>query len=78
MARRSSDQAKFTAALVGIRFAVPLMMFAASMSVGVLNHASLTVIPVGAWVWGMDPAVHSPAQHDGDAGLPAGHGSSRL
>jgi putative ABC transport system permease protein len=54
-----NDKAKFTALLVGITFAVFLMMFITSMFVGVLNHASATVINIGAPVWVMDPSVQA-------------------
>lgn len=62
-----NDKAKFTALLVGITFAVFLMMFVTSMFIGVLNHASATVINIGAAMWVMDPAVQSPA---GTIGMP--------
>lgn len=54
-----NDKAKFTALLIGITFAVYLMMFVTSMLIGVLNHASATVINVGASMWVMDPAVQT-------------------
>jgi len=54
-----NDRAKFTALLVGITFAVFLMMFVTSMFIGVLNHASATVINIGASIWVMDPAVQT-------------------
>lgn len=54
-----NDRAKFTALLVGITFAVFLIMFITSMFIGVLNHASSTVINVGATIWVMDPAVQT-------------------
>ncbi len=54
-----NDKAKFTALLVGITFAVFLMMFVTSMFAGVLNHASSTVINIGAAIWVMDPAGQS-------------------
>ena len=54
-----NDRAKFTALLLGITFAVFLMMFITSMFVGVLNHASATVINIGATLWVMDPAVET-------------------
>jgi putative ABC transport system permease protein len=56
-----NDTAKFTALLLGITFAVFLMMFVTSMFVGVLNHASATVINVGSTIWVMDPAVQTVA-----------------
>jgi len=54
-----NDKAKFSALVVGITFAVFLMMFITSMFFGVLNHASSTVINVGASIWVMDPAVQT-------------------
>jgi putative ABC transport system permease protein len=54
-----NDRAKFTALLLGITFAVFLIMFITSMFVGVLNHASATVINIGATIWVMDPAVET-------------------
>lgn len=54
-----NDKAKFTALLIGITFAVFLMMFVTSMLIGVLNHASATVINIGATMWIMDPAVQT-------------------
>jgi len=54
-----NDKAKFTALLIGITFAVYLMMFVTSMLVGVLNHASATIINVGSSIWVMDPAVET-------------------
>ncbi len=54
-----NDKAKFTALLLGITFAVYLMMFVTSMFIGVLNHASATVINIGASIWVMDPAVQT-------------------
>ena len=56
-----NDTAKFTALLLGITFAVFLMMFVTSMFVGVLNHASATVINIGSTIWVMDPAVQTVA-----------------
>jgi putative ABC transport system permease protein len=54
-----NDKAKFTALLIGITFAVYLTMFVTSMFIGVLNHASATVINIGASMWVMDPAVQT-------------------
>ena len=54
-----NDKAKFTALLVGITFAVFLMIFVTSMFSGVLNHASATIINIGASLWVMDPAVET-------------------
>ena len=52
-----NDKSKFTALLLGITFAVFLIMFITSMFSGVLNHASSTIINIGASMWVMDPAV---------------------
>jgi len=54
-----NDKAKFTALLVGITFAVFLMMFITSMFMGVLNHVSANVINIGASMWVMDPSVQA-------------------
>lgn len=54
-----NDKSKFTALLMGITFAVFLMTFITSMFVGVLNHASATVINIGAKMWIMDPSVQA-------------------
>ncbi len=56
-----NDKAKFTALLVGITFAVFLMIAMTSMFAGVLNRASATVINIGAAMWVMDPAVQTVA-----------------
>lgn len=60
-----NDKAKFSALLVGITFAVFLIMFITSMFVGILDHASSTVINIGASMWVMDPAVQTPANSIG-------------
>lgn len=54
-----NDRAKFVALLLGITFAVFLMMFVTSMFSGVMNHASSTIINIGAPLWVMDPAVET-------------------
>ena len=56
-----NDKAKFTALLVGITFAVFLMVAMTSLFAGVLNRASATVINLGASMWVMDPAVQTVA-----------------
>ena len=56
-----NDKAKFTALLVGITFAVFLMIAMTSLFAGVLNRASATVINLGASIWVMDPAVQTVA-----------------
>ncbi|MDR3415928.1 MAG: ABC transporter permease [Nevskia sp.] len=56
-----NDRAKFAALLVGITFAVFLMVQMTSLFAGILNRASATVINVGARMWVMDPAVQTVA-----------------
>ncbi|WEY40733.1 ABC transporter permease [Paraburkholderia sp. SUR17] len=60
-----NDSAKFTALIVGITFAVFLMVQMTSLFSGVLNRSSATVINVGAKVWVMDPAVKTIANSIG-------------
>lgn len=55
------DRAKFTALLVGITFAVFLIIMMTSIFVGVLTRASATVINIGASIWVMDPSVQTVA-----------------
>ena len=54
-----NDKAKFSALLIGITFAVFLMMQMTAMFAGILNRASSTVTNVGAAMWIMDPAVNT-------------------
>jgi putative ABC transport system permease protein len=54
-----NDKSKFTALLLGITFAVFLIMFITSMFSGVLKHASSTIINIGATMWVMDPTVQT-------------------
>ena len=56
-----NDRAKFAALLVGITFAVFLMIEMLSLFTGVLSRSSSTVINVGASIWVMDPAVQTVA-----------------
>ncbi|HUI99189.1 MAG TPA: ABC transporter permease, partial [Usitatibacter sp.] len=56
-----NDRAKFTALLIGVTFAVFLMVQVTSMFAGVLDRSSSTVTNVGATVWVMDPAVNTVA-----------------
>ena len=56
-----NDKAKFSALLVGITFAVFLMIQMLAMFAGVLNRASATVFNLGASMWIMDPAVQTVA-----------------
>jgi putative ABC transport system permease protein len=63
-----NDRAKFSALLVGITFAVYLMMFVTSMFSGVMKHASANIINVGAPLWVMDPHVETVSN---SVGMPA-------
>ena len=54
-----NDKGKFSALLIGITFAVFLMMQMTSMFAGILNRAFSTVTNIGATVWIMDPAVNT-------------------
>jgi len=56
-----NDRTNFATLLLGITFAVFLMVEMTSMFSGVLNLSSATVINVGAKVWVMDPAVNTAA-----------------
>jgi len=56
-----NDRAKFAALLVGITFAVFLMIEMTSLFAGILSRSSSTVINIGASVWIMDPAVQTVA-----------------
>src|SRR5581483_488519 len=60
-----NDKAKFSALLVGITFAVFLMLQVTSMFAGVMNRASATVFNLGASIWIMDPGVQSAANSIG-------------
>lgn len=56
-----NDRAKFAALLVGITFAVFLMIEMTSLFSGVLMRGSATVINTGAKIWIMDPSVQTVA-----------------
>ena len=56
-----NDRTKFAALLVGITFAVFLMIEMTSLFSGILSRASSTVINIGASIWVMDPAVQTVA-----------------
>lgn len=56
-----NDRTKFTALLIGIAFAVFLMIEKTSLFSGVLNRSSATIISIGADIWVMDPAVQTVA-----------------
>lgn len=61
----TNDTTKFTALIVGITFAVFLMVEMTSLFAGVLARASATVLNVGASVWVMDPSVQTVANSIG-------------
>jgi len=63
-----NDRSKFSALLVGITFAVYLMMFVTSMFSGVMKHASANIINIGAPLWVMDPYVETVSN---SVGMPA-------
>ena len=54
-----NDKAKFSALLIGITFAVFLMMQMTAMFAGILNRAYSTVTNIGATMWIIDPAVNT-------------------
>ncbi len=56
-----NDRSKFAALLVGITFAVFLMVEMTSLFAGIMSRSSSTVINVGASMWIMDPAVQTVA-----------------
>jgi len=57
----ANDRTKFTALIVGITFAVFLMVQMTAMFAGVLARSSATVYNIGATMWVMDPAVQTVA-----------------
>jgi len=54
-----NDRSKFIALLVGITFAVFLMIMMMSMFSGILARSSSSVYNIGAKIWVMDPAVNN-------------------
>jgi putative ABC transport system permease protein len=56
-----NDRSKFMALLVGIIFAVFLMVQMTSMFSGIMARASATVVNIGAKVWVMDRSVNTVA-----------------
>ena len=56
-----NDKGKFAALLVGITFAVFLMIQMTSMFSGILKRSSSTITNIGAKMWVMDPAVNTVA-----------------
>jgi putative ABC transport system permease protein len=57
----ANDRAKYAALLVGITFAVFLMIEMTSLFAGILTRSSATVINIGASIWVMDPAIQTVA-----------------
>src|SRR5690242_4512849 len=55
-----NDRSKFLALLIGITFAVFLMVMMRSAFSGILQRSAATVTNTGAKVWVMDPAVENP------------------
>ena len=60
-----NDKGKFATLLLGITFAVFLMVLITSMFAGVLRRSASTVTNVGAAMWVMDPAVNTVANSIG-------------
>jgi putative ABC transport system permease protein len=56
-----NDRGKFAALIVGITFAVFLMVQMTSIFAGILAKSSSTVSNIGAKIWVMDPAVNTVA-----------------
>ena len=56
-----NDRPKYLALLVGITFAVFLMIEMTSLFAGILMRASATVINIGASIWVMDPSIQTVA-----------------
>jgi putative ABC transport system permease protein len=54
-----NDRPKFSALLIGITFAVFLMVQMTAMFAGILDRAYATVTNIGAAMWVMDPAVNT-------------------
>ena len=54
------DRGKFYTLVIGITFAVFLMMLMTSMFFGIIQHSAANIINIGAEVWVMDPNVQTP------------------
>jgi len=54
-----NDRGKFAALLIGISFAVLLMVMITSLFAGMMARASATIINTGARIWVMDRAVNT-------------------
>ncbi len=55
-----ADRGKFVTLVIGITFAVFLMMLMTSMFFGIIQHSAANIINVGADMWVMDPNVQTP------------------
>jgi putative ABC transport system permease protein len=55
-----NDRAKFAALVVGITFAIFLIVQLTSIFAGILSKASANVINISSRVWVMDPSVNNP------------------
>jgi putative ABC transport system permease protein len=55
-----NDRGKFAALIVGISFAIFLIVQLTSIFSGILGKATATVINAGARVWVIDPSVNNP------------------
>jgi putative ABC transport system permease protein len=58
-----NDKAKFAVLIIGIAFAVFLMVQITSLFAGILQKSSSDVINIGAKIWVMDPAVNTVANN---------------
>ena len=58
-----NDKAKFAVLIIGITFAVFLMVQITSLFAGILQKSSSDVINIGARIWVMDPAVNTVANN---------------
>lgn len=56
-----NDKGKFAALILGITFAVFLVIQMTSLFSGILKRSSATVLNIGATIWVMDPAVNTVA-----------------
>ncbi|MGC9194423.1 MAG: ABC transporter permease [Syntrophobacteraceae bacterium] len=55
-----NDRGKFAALIVGITFAMFLIVQLTSIFSGILTKASATIINIGSKVWVMDPSLQNP------------------
>ena len=55
-----ADRGKFLTLVIGITFAVFLMMLMTSMFFGIIQHSAANIINIGARIWVMDPDVQTP------------------